>query len=81
MKCKNCPYDITQTMEMIEEAYVTKVTPIRGVVPDSEDVEGKIELITGKSQEDFEYDFELVDYQCSKCFATYSFEELKEIFT
>lgn len=80
MKCKGCNKDIRDTLEMIEEAVITRVTQILGVIADEEDnLDGLHELVTGKIEEE-EEDFELVCYQCSYCAIEYSHKEMLEVF-
>ena len=80
MKCKGCNANIENTLEMIEESIVVRVTQILGVIAEEEDDPDELyELVTGCVEEDQE-DFEVMCYQCSKCNIEYDYKEMRKIF-
>jgi len=80
MKCKGCDANIEDNLELIEESLTVRVSQILGIIADEEDnPEAPYELVTGKVEEEPE-DFEIMCYQCSKCYKEYSLDEVKEIF-
>ena len=80
MKCKGCNATIENTLELIEESIVVRVTQILGIIADEGAYpDDPYELITGKVEEEQE-DFEAMCYECGKCYYEYSYKEMREIF-